>query len=174
MWVGIALAVVGVVAAAVVLVLAVWKGVVRGHLRKLMGKREEGRILRRAFDELVGGLQEGPIEELERVVGDIEAVERHSLSDLHENARILAEEVNVMALPARLIPVSEALADAVDVLAEEADKAGEGSIGDDNLEALRSIDRARVDRAFAYVDARVSALAEEYGVNEQEVRGRGL
>ncbi len=79
-----------------------------------------------------------------------------------------------MPLPSRLVPIAEALADAADILAEEAGRAGEGSIGDESLEAISSADIARVGRAFDHADDMLGPFVEEYGVEEQDVYGKGL
>jgi len=171
--------VIGVVAAAAIAAIvgaafALWNRAVRRYVRGLVVKREEARSVRRAFEEIVGALQLGSHEQRAAFADDADAVERHSLADLGARARVLAEELNTMALPERLVPVAEALADAADILAEEASRAGEGSIGDESLEAISSTDLDRVSRAFAHADAMLAPLAEEYGADEHDVYGRGL
>ncbi len=173
-WILIGVAAAGAVAAIVAVLSAVWNRVVVRYLRQLLAKREEARAVRRAFDELVVGLQQGTDEERARFADDPEAVERHSLADLGEHARGLAEDLNTMPMPRRLIGVAEVLADASDILAEEAERVGEGSIGDESLEALASADLDRVRRAFAHADERVGSASAEYGIDEQEAYGRGL
>jgi len=173
-WILIAVAVAAVIAVAVVVASSFWHRAVGRYLRRVVGKREEARTLRRAFEELVVGLREGPDVERARFADDPEAIEHHSLADLSDQARVLAEELNAMPLPRRLVPAAEALADASDIVAEEADRAGEGTIPDERLEALASTDLERVNRAFAFADARISPLCEEYDVDEADVYGRGL
>lgn len=173
-WALMAVAAAAVVAALVVGGLLLWKRVVVDHLSRLVGKREEAKALRRVFDELVSGLQEGTPERRGRFADDPDALERHSLADLGERARALAEELNTMSMPHRLVSAAEALADAADILAEEADRAGEGSIGDESLEALASADLNRVALAFAHADEQIAPLVAHYGIDEKDVYVRGL
>ena len=173
-WILIGIVAAGVIAAIAAAAAAVWKRAVARYLRQLIGKREEARSVRRAFDDLVTGLQQGSDEQRARFADDADAVERHSLADLGERARGIAEELNTVPVPRRLIPAAEALADASDILAEEADRAGEGSNGEESLEALASTDLDRVSGAFAYADDKIAALAAEFGINEQDLYVRGL
>lgn len=162
------------IAAIVGVAFATWNRAMRRYIMVLVAKREEARSIRRAFEEIVRGLRLGSHQRQAAFADDPNAVERHSLADLASRARVLAEELNTMALPARLIPAAEALADAADILAEEVSRAGGGSIGDESLEAISSPDLDRVGRAFAYADSMLAPLAEKYGANEQDVYGRGL
>ena len=173
-WILIAVAAAAIIATVVVVLTSAWNRAVRRYAHHLVGKREEARSIKRALEELLGQLRTGPDEERARFADDPEAIERHSLSDLAARARVLAEELNTMPLPRRLVPSGEALADAVDVLAEEAERAGEGSNGDERLEALTMADLERVGRAFAFADARLGPLCQEYGVDDESMYGRGL
>ncbi len=173
-WIVIAIAVVAAIAIAAVVGSLIWRRISTRYLRDLIGTSEEANAVRRAFDDLVGGLQRGSEEQRAKFADDPEAVERQSLADLHERARRIAEELNTMPLPTKFIPVAEAFADASDILAEEAERAGEGTIGDESLESLRMTDLNRVSQAFAYADAKVKALAEQYGIADEDVYGKGL
>jgi hypothetical protein len=173
-WILIGVVAAGLVAAIAAVSSAIWKKIVARYLRTLIGKREEARSVWRAFDELIGGLQQGTDEQRARFADDPEAAERHLLADFAERARAFSEEVNTMPMPRQLVAAAEALADASDILAEEAHRAGEGSFGDESLEALTSADLKRVSGAFAYADAQVAALSAEFGIDEQDVYVRGL
>lgn len=173
-WIVVGVVAAAVIAAIVVVAFTAWNRAVRRYITVLVAKREEARSVRRAFEEIVRGLRLGSHQRQAAFAGDPNAVERHSLADMASRARVLAEELNTMALPARLVPAAEALADAADILAEEVSRAGEGSIGDESLEAILSTDLDRVVRAFAHADSMLAPLAEEYGANEQDVYGRGL
>ncbi len=173
-WILIAVLTTVAIAAVAVAVFAVLRRAQARYLRRLAGSREEAKALKRAFDELVGGLQQGTHERRAMFADDPEAIERHSLADLSGRARALAEELNTAPMPQRFVGAAEALADASDILAEEAERAGEGSIGDESLEALVSADLNRVDRAFSYADEHVGPLIAEYDIDEQDVDVKGL
>lgn len=173
-WIVLGVAVAAFIAAIVAIAAGIWRRAVRGYLRQLIARREEARAIRRALDELIGGLQRGSDEQRSAFADDSEAVERYSLADLSERAHALSDELNAMALPKRVIPAAEALADACEIVSEEANRARQGSIGDESLEALASTDLDRVSRAFSFADAQIAALSAEYGVNEQDVQVKGL
>ncbi len=173
-WIVLSVVAAAAIAAIVGVAFAAWNRAMRRYMMALVAKREEARSIRRAFEEIVRGLRLGSDKRQAAFADDPNAVERHSLADLASRARVLAEELNTMALPARLIPAAEALADAADILAEEVGGAGEGSIGDVSLEAIESADLDRVGRAFAHADSILVPLAEECGADEQDVYGRGL
>jgi hypothetical protein len=175
-WVWVVL---GVGAAAVVTAIAVvassaWNRAVRRYVLRLLGKREQARAVRRAFEDLVKALREGGDQALGRFADDSEAVERHSLVELAERARVIAEETNTMPLPRRLVPAAEALADAADVLAEEVGRVGEGVVGDEALEALASVDLARIDAIFEHAYALIAHVRDAYHVDETTVYSGGL
>lgn len=173
-WILIGVAVAVVIALVAMAASMVWNRAVRRYLLQLIGKREEAGVVRRAFDDMVTELREGSDEVRAAFTDDPDAVERDSLSDLAERARRLAEELNTMPLPRRLVVGAEALADASDILAEEAERAGGGSIGDESLEALASVNLERLASAFSFADAQIAALAVEYGVDEQNLYVKGL
>lgn len=173
-WIVLGVVAAAAIAAIVGVAFTAWNRAVSRYVMVLVAKREEARSVRRAFEEILGGLRLSSRKRRAAFADDRNAVERHSLADLAAHARVLAEELNTLALPARLIPAAEALADAADILAEEVGGAGEGSIGDVSLEAIESADLDRVSRAFAHADSMLAPLAEEYGADEQDVYGRGL
>jgi hypothetical protein len=176
LWAWIALGVGGaaVVTAVVVAITSAWNRKVRRHVVQLLGKREEARSVRRAFEDLVAGLRDGGDEIRARFADDLEAVERHSLVEIAERARLIAEETNTIPMPGRLVPAAEALADAADILAEEAERVGEGVLGDEALEALASIDLARVGAIFEHAYALIGSVWDAYHVNDTAVYGGGL
>lgn len=173
-WIAIGVGGAALVTVAVVLSVSAWNRFVRGYIVQLLGKREEARTVRRAFEDIVTLLREGSDSDRGEFADDPEAVERHSLVELALRARELAEETNTMPLPKRLIQAAEALADAADILAEEAGRVGEGALGDEALEALGTIDLSRIDRIYEHAFAQVDAVRDVYHVDETAVYGGGL
>ena len=173
LWVVIGVAVAAGVTAAVVAGISAWNRAVRNYFLRLMSRREEARNIRRAFEGLV--TQVRSIEEQKTAFADdAEAVERRSLAELRDRSHQLAQELNTVALPKRLWSVAEALADACDILGEEAGRVGDEVTGDAALEALDAIDLARVGSAFAYSDLRFAETSEDVGVEDSETFAGGL
>ena len=162
------------VTAAVVVAITAWTNAVRRYLLRLMSRREEARAFRRAFDGLVEQVRADDKEKA-RFADDADGVERHSLSELRDRSRLLAQELNTVALPKRLWPSAEALADACDILAEEAGRVGDEALGDEVLEGLDAIDLSRVDAAFKHADREFARMTESLGVEDsKESFGGGL
>lgn len=175
-WVWIAIGVGGaaVVTAVVVVVSTAWNRAVRRYVLQLLGKREQARSVRRAFEDIVNGLREGGDRALGEFADDPHALERHSFAEIVERARLIGEEANTMPMPSRLVPAAEALADAADILAEEAGRVGEGLIGDEALEALASVDLARVEAIFEHAYSLIAVARDAYHVDETTVYSGGL
>ena len=174
LWIVIGIGAAAVVTAVVVVALSVWNGIAKRHVVQLLGKREEARSVRRAVEEIVTSLRDGSEARRTEFAEDPDGIERHSLLELTQRARALAEEVNTMPMPARIVPAAEALADAADILAEESGKVGEGSVGPATLEALDSIDLDRVDRIFEHAFGLIAAVRDAYHVDDSTVFGGGL
>ena len=170
--------VIGVVAAAVVTGLVVagitaWNNAVRSYFLRLMGRREEARTVRRAFEGLVDQVRSSDAEKT-AFADDRDTLERRSMAELRDRARMLGEELNTIALPKRLWPSAEALADACDVLAEEAGRVGDDVVGDVTLEQLDAVDLARVEAAFAHADRQFTKMSAALGVEDSGTFAGGL
>lgn len=174
LWILIGIGAAAVVTAAVVVALSVWNRIARRHVVQLLGKREEARSLRKSVEEIVTNVREGAEAKRAEFAENPEGIERHSLLELTHRARVFAEEVNTMPMPARMVPAAEALADAADILAEESGRVGEGTVGLTVLDALDSIDLVRVDRIFEHAFELITAVREAYHVDDSTVFGGGL
>jgi hypothetical protein len=174
LWIVIAIASAAAVTAIVVAATMVWNSIAKRYAVQLLGKREEARSARRAVEDIVGHLREGSDVKRGEFADDPEALDRHSLAELADRSRVLAEEVNTMPLPARMVAAAEALADAADILAEESGRVGEGTIGDEALDALAAIDLDRVDGAFEHAYALIAGVLDVYHVDDSTAFGGGL
>ena len=173
LWIVIGVVVAGAVAAAAVASITAWNNAVRKYLQRLMGRREEARATRRAFEGLVVQLRTNE-QAKSSFVDDREALERRSIEELRDRGRLLAEELNTVALPKKLVPAAEMLADACDILAEEAGRVGEELVGDEALEALDAVDLNRIAAAFDHVDAEFAKVCAAYGVEDSASYAGGL
>lgn len=173
LWIVIGVACAGAVATAVVAAITAWNNAVRKYLERLLGRREEARAVRRAFDELIAQVRSSDAEKA-AFADDPEALERHSVDELRDRARQLAEELNTIALPKKLVTAAETLADACDILAEEAGRVGDELIADEALEALEAIDLTRVDAAYAHADAEFATVCASCGVEDSASYAGGL
>jgi hypothetical protein len=174
LWIVIAIGSAAVVTAIVVVAMMVWNGIAKRYVVQLLGKREEARSVRRALEDIVNHLREGSDAKRAEFADDPEALDRHSLAELSDRARVLAEEVNTMPVPAKMVAAAEALADAADILSEESGRVGEGTIGDEVLEAFAAIDLGRVDRIFEHAYALIAAVLDAYHVDDSTAFGGGL
>ena len=173
LWIVIGVVAAAIVTAAVVVGITAWTNAVRKYFMRLMSRREEARNVRRAFEGLVGQVRASESEKT-AFADDRDALERRSMVELSDRARLLAEELNTVALPKRLWPSAEALADACDILAEEAGRVGDEARGDSALEALDAIDLQRVELAFANADRRFATMSEALHVEDSGSYAGGL
>lgn len=177
MWVIVAIGAGGVlllVAAAAGGVLA-WRAAERRYLLRLISRREGVLAVRQALESAVTRLSEGSDERLGLFAWDIESLDRRVLAEVASRARALADELDMMALPKRLIPAANALSDAAYVVAREAGKVPNDMTGDQALEMLGSIDLDDVSRVFEAATVEVASMCRSCGVDEDAaVYGGGL
>lgn len=173
LWIVIGVAAAAVVAGLVVAGITAWNNAVRGYFLRLMSRREEARTVRRAFEGLVTQVRSSDAERT-AFADDRDTVERRSLAEVRDRARMLGEELNTVALPKKLWPSAEALADACDVLAEEAGRVGDDVVGDAALEQLDAADVARVTAAFAHADGQFTRMSAALGVEDSGTFAGGL
>lgn len=172
-WILIGVVAAAVVTGAVVAALTAWNNAVRRYYLRLMSRREEARTVRRAFEGLIIQVRSSDAEKA-AFADDAEALERRSMAELRDRARLLAEELNTVPLPKKLWPCAEALADACDILAEEAGRVGDEYTRDAALEALDSVDLDRVEASFAHVDRQFARMSEALNVEDTGSFAGGL
>ena len=90
-------------------------------------------------------------------------------------AQILADELDSMPLPSRLIPAAVLLGDAAYAIALEAGKVHDEQIGDAAFEALGSMDLTAIAATYAQATLEVRRVCEACGLAEDAaVYGGGL
>jgi len=152
-----------------------WRAAERRYLLRLISRREAVLAVRQSLESAVMRLAEGSDERLEMFSADADSADRRVLSEVASRAQVLADELDVMALPKRLIPAAKALSDAAYVVSREAGKVPHGENGDQALEMLGSIDLEAVSRVFEAATIAVSSVCELCGVDEDStVYGGGL
>ncbi len=150
-----------------------WRRTVRRYVVTLISKREGVQSAFRIVETLMGKLLVMSDGELVAFALDPTAEERKTLEEVGEQMGILADELATMPLPKRLWDSANALADAARELKRQT--AGlNGKEGIEALDALSSIDLAKVR---VHVEAGVALLgeqAERYELDDTAVYGGGL
>ena len=147
----------------------------RRYLLMLISRREAVFAVRQALESAVSRLAQGSDDRLELFSSDPESPDRRVLREIESRAHVLEDELDAVALPKRLIPAAEALADAAFVVAREAGKVRSETIDDSALEALGSIDLSAVARAFEKATTAIADTCELCGMDEDAaVYGGGL
>ena len=147
----------------------------RRYLLRLISRREAVLAVRQALESAVTRLAEGSDEQLEQFSSDPDSTDRRVLREVESRAQVLADELDAMALPKRLVPAADALGDAAYVVAREAGKIGFDDIDDSALEALGSIDLEAVARVFADASTAIAGVCGLCGMDEDAaVYGGGL
>jgi hypothetical protein len=174
-WVAIGAGSVLLLAAAVIGSVLGWRGLERRYLLRLVSRREAIDAVRQALDDVVLHLAQGSDETLNHFAQDPDALERRTLHEVTSRAQILADELDSMALPKKLIPAAEILGDAAYAIALEAGKVHDGLIGDAALDALGSVDLTGIAGTYAAATREVQRACEVCGLEEDAaVYGGGL
>jgi len=150
------------------------KQLVRRYLVRLIGRREEVYALRRALEDAVERLSEASIEELAHFSEHEDAEERRTFQETETRARLLGGELDVMPVPAVLVPVANALGDAAAAVAGEAGRVAHASAGVDVLDGAGSVDLAAVRVTFEDADRAVEEARLAAGLDDAAVYGGGL
>jgi hypothetical protein len=162
------------IAAVVVAAYFGWQAAERRYLLRLVSRREGVDVARQALEDTVMRLAEGSDEQLMHFADDPDSLERRTLHEVASRAHILADELDTMQLPKKLVPAADALADAAYVIAREAGKIQDDCVGDDAFEALASIDLAGVAERYSAGIHEVEAVCEACGLEDAAVYGGGL
>jgi hypothetical protein len=164
---------VAVVAGIVMVSLLAWRRQVRRYIVTLVGGRE---TISSAFHTVEGvskTLATATDGELIAFALDPESEGRRALSDISERMAISADELQMMALPKRLWPPANALADAAALLGGQAGRVS-GSEGVEVLDALGELDLVGVVSLLEAADAMLLDMRERYRVADDAVYGGGL
>lgn len=173
-WIAIGAGAVVLVAAAVVATVFGLRFAERRYLLRLISRREAIGAARQGLEDVVMRLATASDEHLEHFASDPDAIERRALHEVASRARMLADELDSMPLPNKIVPAAEALGDAAWVIGREAGRVHDERTGDAAFEELGSIDLAEVTAVFHAASARVAALCDECGLDEESVYGGGL
>lgn len=173
-WIAIALGVLLLVGAAAALGVFAWRAYEQRLLLKLVVRTEAVEAASAALIDAVSRLASASDEELEHFADDVDSVERRVLHEVANRGSILAVELDHMALPARLVPVAEALSDAAFVIGEEAGRVHDDSRGPRSLEELGGMDLGRVRGYTSKARFTLTGTCDACGLDETAVYGGGL
>lgn len=160
---------------ALIIVLArlAWRRQVRRYVVTLVGGREAVRSAYATVERMSRTLAEATDGRLIAFALDTGSEERRTLTDIAERMQISADELQTMALPKRLWPAANALADAATLLGAQVRRIGEGE-GVEVLDALGELDLVGVVSLVEAADAMLGDLRERYKVTDDAVYGGGL
>jgi uncharacterized membrane protein YhiD involved in acid resistance len=174
-WVAIGAGSVLLIAAAAVGSVLGWRAMERRYLLRLVSRREAIDAVRQALDDVVMRLAEGSDETLSHFAEDPDAMERRTLHEVTSRAQMLADELDSMPLPKRLVPAADILGDAAYAIAREAGKVHDEQFGDAAFEALGSIDLTTIAGTYEAATLGVQHACEVCGLEEDAaVYGGGL
>jgi hypothetical protein len=173
-WIALAGGVLLLAAAAVIIATLAWRSYERRALLRLLVRAEAVEAAERALRELVERLAGQSEAELEAFAYEGDSLDRKALAEVRGRANILADELDRMALPGRLVPVAEALADAAYTICEQASVVRDDDRGQDALDRLAAIDLGRV-RSYAHkARTLLTGACTVCGLDETAVYGGGL
>lgn len=174
-WVAIGAGSVLLIAAAVIGSILAWRAMERRYLLRLVRRREAIDAARQALDDVVMHLAQGSDETLNLFAQDPDSIERRALHEVTSRAQMLADELDSMALPRKLVPAAEILGDAAYAIAVEAGKVHDEQISDAAFDALGSIDLTAIAGTYAAATREVQRACELCGLEEDAaVYGGGL
>lgn len=163
-----------VVGAAVALVIVGRRAYTRRAMLRLLVSAEAIEAAETALVDTFERLAGGSDADLEVFADEPQSAERSALGEVVSRARMLADELDRIALPRTLIPVAEALADAAHVVGEQAGLVTGEMVGPEALEALGRIDLAHVRAYTRKARSLTLGACEVCGLDETAVYGGGL
>jgi len=173
-WIAIAAGVIVILAGSTIAGIIAYRAVERRYLLRLVRSREGLDFVRQALGDSLGRLAEGSERELRVFADEPESGERRALNEVAARARLLADELDTTALPGRLLPAAEALADAAYLIGREAGRVGDELRGESALDALGCIDLDAVESYYRAALSAVQSVCEACGLEDSAVYGGGL
>lgn len=161
-------------AAAAVLGVVAWRGYERRKLLYLLVRTEAVEAAASALTSVVTRLATGTDEELAAFANDPESMERRTLAEVESRARILTGELDRVALPRKLVPEAEAIADAAYMIADQASCIPEGERGMGVLDRLGCIDLELVRGYTNKARTLLRGMCDQCGLDDTAVYGGGL
>lgn len=163
-----------VVAALVVGSYLGWRAYERRLLLKLVVRTEGVEAVSAALVDTMARLATASDQEIEAFADDAESMERRTLHEVRGRAGIISAEMDRLALPKRLVPAAEAIADAAYVVREQASLVRDDDRGVDTLEHVGSIDLATVRGYTEKARAFLADACDSCGLEDTAVYGGGL
>ena len=154
--------------------LALWRHTERTSILNLIGRREELAAARKSLEETIELLADADNRTLMRFETDREDVNRRALSDAAAQAALLRDELDTKALPARVIPAAEALADAAWYLEAEVARLGGNQRVSEIRESLAAVNLGQFDAALIDADRSLSEACAQCQIQDKSVYGGGL
>jgi hypothetical protein len=173
-WIAIGAGIIVVLAGATVAGVFAYRAAEERYGLRLVRSREGLDSVRQALGDSLGRLAEGTEAELRTFADDTDSAERRALHEVASRAQLLADELDVTALPGGFIPAAESLADAAHLIAVEAGRVRDNACGDEALEELGSIDLDAVETYYRAAIVAVRQVCEACGIDDSAVYGGGL
>ncbi len=170
--IGVGVALIGAAVAA-----GVWFGLralERRMLLKLVVRAEAVDAASQALVDVVERLSVAADEEIEEFADDPDSTERRTLAEVRSRGMMLADELDHMAMPKKLVPAADALADAAFVLAREAGCVTDEDTGPEALDKLGSLDLSGVVAYGEKARNLIAGACDACGLQETAVYGGGL
>jgi hypothetical protein len=174
-WIAIGAGGILLIAGGVIAAVLGWRSLEKRYLLRLVSRREAVDAARQALEDAVTRLAMGDDDALSAFAYDPDSVERRTLHEVNTRAQLLADELDTMPLPKRLVPSADLLGDAAYAIAREAGKVHDEQIGDQAFEALGSIDLTAIAGTYVAATQGVRHACEACGLEEDAaVYGGGL
>ncbi len=148
--------------------------VVRRYVVRMVGAKEQVLASRRTLEAVMRHLADESDEALIAFSTDPHNVDRRAFAEVNVRMGIVRDELDTKRIPARIVPVAEALADAAHVIAEESGRIHDEMSAELVLEAVGSMDLARVSRQFDKAASLLADACAEYEVEDAAVYGGGM
>lgn len=165
---------VGLIAALSAAALWAWRAFERQQLLMLIGRLEAVEAAAQALTDSIRRLSEAADDELQAFADDPTAPERRVLAEIQGRARILCDELDHIALPGRLVPIAEAIADAAYVVNQQAACITDTDTGEQALSKLADVDIEAVTGYVARARTTLGAMCAVCGLEDTAVYGGGL
>lgn len=173
-WIVVTVAVVALAVGGFFLARYIRLRLVRRHLARMIAYRENIDASRVALESVLRHLADESDETLVQFAEDPDSVDRRSLAEVEQRMRLLRDDLDHVPLPAPVIPVAEALADAAHTIAVEAGRVRDEMTADEALAALGEIDLVSAEKQFAWARETLASAADLHEVGEGAVYGGGL
>lgn len=150
------------------------KELTRRALLRLVVRAEAVEAAEKALEDSVRRLASAGDTELEQFADDPESVERRTMGEVASRARLLADELDRMAVPRSLVHVADSLADAAFLIAQEAERVRDEDVGPVAFDRLAAIDLKLARQYAEKARLHVIDACDVCGLEDTAVYGGGL